>query len=87
MPRYEYACEPCDTHFDVELPMSRSGDPTPCPFCGEPAARVITAPRFLFKADPLDNRPIWHNHGTFGHAHPRGRGFHGRGEEKSNGQE
>ena len=84
MPRYEFACQPCDTHFDVELPMARSGDPTPCPFCGEPAARVITAPKFLFKADPLDNRPIWHNHGSFGHSHPRGRGFHGPADKPNN---
>jgi len=64
--------------------MEKSSEPTPCPFCGEPAARVITAPKFLFKADPLDNRPIWHNHGSFGHSHPRGRGFHGPADKPKN---
>lgn len=80
MPRYEFACEPCDQHFDVDLPMAQAGGPAHCPFCGAPAQRVITPPKFLFKADPLDNRPVWHNHGNYGHSHAPGKGFHGKNE-------
>jgi putative FmdB family regulatory protein len=83
MPRYEYACEPCQTSFDVERPIAEAGEPHPCPFCASPARRVITPPKFLFKADPLENRPVWHNHGAYGHAHAPGRGFHGRGTGES----
>ena len=79
MPRYEYECKGCETRFDVERPMSEAGQPCPCPFCSEPARRVYTAPKFLFKADPRDLTPVWHTHGAYGHAHPPGRGFHGRG--------
>jgi putative FmdB family regulatory protein len=78
MPRYEYACRGCETPFDIERPMAEASAPHPGPFCGAPAQRVFTSPKFLFKADPRDNRPAWHNHGAFGHAHPPGRGYHGR---------
>jgi putative FmdB family regulatory protein len=78
VPRYEYECQQCDTHYDVERPMSESSDPHPCPFCGRPSRRIFTPPKFLFKADPNDNRPIWHSHGVYGHSHAPGRGFHGR---------
>lgn len=80
MPRYEYECKQCDTRYDVERDMSQSSTPHPCPFCGEPSRRVFTAPKFMFKPDPRDNRPVWHNHGAYGHAHAPGRGFHGRGK-------
>lgn len=83
MRRYEFACDACETHFDVELPIDKAGDPHPCPFCGQPAPRVFTPPKFLFKVDPTENRPVWHNHGAYGHAHPPGRGFHGRRGENS----
>ncbi len=85
MPRYEFSCAECETHFDVEVPMSEASAPHPCPFCGTPATRVFTSPKFLFKADPNDNRPVWHNHGAFGHSHAPGRGFHGR--TKGDGQD
>ena len=81
MPRYEFACETCEQHYDIERPMAEAGAPHPCPFCGQPSRRVFTAPRFLFKPDPNDNRPVWHNHGAFGHAHPPRRGHHPRGVE------
>ncbi|RIK46544.1 MAG: hypothetical protein DCC58_02895 [Chloroflexi bacterium] len=81
MPRYEYECVPCEMHFDVERQLSEAGEPCPCPLCGDPARRVYTAPKFLFKADPRDVRPVWHNHGAFGHAHPPRRGRHPAGIE------
>jgi putative FmdB family regulatory protein len=79
--RYEYECRTCEERFDVERPVAEAGEPSDCPFCGQPAARVYSPPKFLFKADPTDNRPVWHNHGSFGHAHAPGRGFHGKGIE------
>jgi len=78
MRRYEFECAHCETRFDTERPVEQAGEPAPCPFCGRPAARVFSSPKFLFKPDPSDNRPIWHNHGAFGHAHAPGRGFHGK---------
>ena len=79
MPRYEYACQQCETHFDMERPMVDAAQPATCPFCALPARRVFTAPKFLFKPDPRDVRPVWHNHGGFGHAHPPRRGRHPTG--------
>ncbi|HUG15934.1 MAG TPA: zinc ribbon domain-containing protein [Thermomicrobiales bacterium] len=74
--RYDFECEMCGERFDVERPTAEAGAPAACPFCGEPARRVFTAPRFLFKGDPTENRPVWHNHGAFGHAHAPRRGHH-----------
>ncbi|MHA6796090.1 FmdB family zinc ribbon protein [Pseudonocardia bannensis] len=31
MPRYEFRCRECSTTFEVNRPMSASGDPAPCP--------------------------------------------------------
>jgi putative FmdB family regulatory protein len=76
MRRYDYRCPACDQQFDVERPISEAGEPAECPFCAAQARRVYAAPRFLFKGDPADNRPVWHNHGKFGHAHPPRRGSH-----------
>ena len=42
--------------------MSDAAAPSVCPVCGVAAVRVYTVPRFLFKADPRDVRPVWHNH-------------------------
>lgn len=81
MPRYEFECVACATHFDMERPMTEASAPCPCPFCEGMARRVFTAPKFLFKPDPNDVRPVWHNHGAFGHAHPPRRGRHPRGVE------
>ncbi|MGQ0573106.1 MAG: FmdB family zinc ribbon protein [Pseudonocardia sp.] len=30
MPRYEFRCRECTTTFEVNRPMSASGDPAPC---------------------------------------------------------
>ncbi len=79
MRRYDYQCAACDMAFDVERPLEQAGEPYPCPVCGEPARRIYNAPKFLFKADPNDVRPVWHNHGGFGHAHAPRRGRHPSG--------
>ena len=76
LPRYDYACTACGERFDVERPMAEAGGPCPCPFCDAPARRVFTAPKLMFKADPRDVRPVWHNHGSYGHQHAPGRGRH-----------
>ncbi|HXV92375.1 MAG TPA: zinc ribbon domain-containing protein [Pseudonocardia sp.] len=31
MPRYEFRCRECSRTFEVNRPMSASGDPAPCP--------------------------------------------------------
>lgn len=77
MPRYDFACPECAERFDIERPIAEAADPCPCPCCGVPARRRYTVPKLLFKPDPNDVRPIWHSHGAYGHAHPRGRGAHG----------
>jgi len=76
MPTYAYACPDCAAAFDQERPMTDAAAPSPCPVCGAEAARVYTAPRFLFKADPRDVRPVWHNHDGYSHAHAPRRGRH-----------
>jgi len=81
MPRYAYACTHCHAEFDLERPMSESGLPASCPVCGHESSRIYTAPRFLFKADPRDNRPYWHAHDGYGHSHPPRRGRHRTPEE------
>ena len=80
--RYDFRCDGCEQRFDVERPVAQAGEPIECPFCGAPARRVFTAPKLLFKADPNDVRPVWHNHGSFGHAHPPRRGYHPPGVEE-----
>jgi hypothetical protein len=56
--------------------MDESSAPSVCPVCGAEATRVYTVPRFLFKADPRDVRPVWHNHTGYSHAHAPRRGRH-----------
>lgn len=76
MPTYDYACPDCDAHFDLERAYSEATDPAPCPVCGAASRRVFTMPKLLFKADPRDVRPIWHNHDGYSHAHAPRRGRH-----------
>ena len=76
MPLYGYACVACELEFDRERPVAEAGAPAPCPVCGDPAPRMISSPRFLFKADPRDNRPVWHEHDGYRHAHAPRRGRH-----------
>ncbi len=83
--RYDYHCSDCATRFDLERAVADAGSPAACPVCGAPARRVFTAPRLLFKADPRDTRPAWHNHGGYGHAHAPGKGTHGTARKDERG--
>ena len=76
MPTYQHTCQSCGAVFDRERPMAKAADAEQCPVCGAEAPRVYTVPRFLFKADPRDVRPIWHNHDGYSHAHAPRRGRH-----------
>jgi putative FmdB family regulatory protein len=76
MPKYDFSCEPCDFYFEVERPISASSEPACCPVCGREGRRVWSMPRFLFKADPRDVRPVWHTHDGYAHAHAPRRGRH-----------
>ena len=76
MPRYDYRCPECGAAFERERPMAESAAPAVCPVCGAAGERVLTMPRLLFKADPRDNRPVWHNHDGYSHSHAPRRGRH-----------
>lgn len=76
MPAYDFACPDCGARFERERPLAAAGEPAECPVCGETARRAYTAPRLLFKADPRDVRPVWHNHDGYSHAHAPRRGRH-----------
>ncbi len=76
MPKYDFGCAACEARYDVERPMAQTNDPAPCPVCGTAGTRIFTMPRLLFKADPRDVRPVWHNHDGYAHAHPPRRGRH-----------
>jgi putative FmdB family regulatory protein len=76
MPKYDYLCGECGARYERERPMSEASDPAPCPVCDSPGRRLFTAPKMLFKADPRDVRPIWHNHNGYSHAHAPRRGRH-----------
>ena len=76
LPRYDYVCTACDERFDIERPMAEAGSAATCPICGAAARRVFSAPKLMFRADPRDVRPVWHNHGGYGHSHAPRRGRH-----------
>ena len=76
MPTYEYACATCAARFDRERPMSEAELAAECPVCGGEGRRAFSMPRLLFKADPREVRPYWHNHDGYSHAHAPRRGRH-----------
>ncbi len=76
MPRYDFRCRECGAVIDVELPVERASDAQICPVCGQPAERLYTMPKPLFKADPRDVTPVWHQHDGYAHAHAPRRGRH-----------
>lgn len=76
MATYEYACAACGAHFDLARSWAEATEPAPCPVCGENGRRVFTMPKLLFKADPRDVRPYWHNHDGYSHQHAPRRGRH-----------
>ncbi|MDQ3780151.1 MAG: zinc ribbon domain-containing protein [Chloroflexota bacterium] len=76
MPTYDYVCAACEARFEREMTYAEATNPVPCPVCGVAGRRVFTMPRLLFKADPRDVRPVWHNHDGYSHAHAPRRGRH-----------
>ena len=76
MPRYDYRCPDCEAAFERERPMAEATAPAECPVCGGAGERLLTMPKLLFKADPRDNRPVWHNHDGYSHQHAPRRGRH-----------
>jgi putative FmdB family regulatory protein len=76
MPKYDFACDECGATFELERPMTEASNPAPCPVCSKPGRRVYSMPRLLFKADPKDVRPVWHEHDGYAHAHAPRRGRH-----------
>ncbi|HQY30454.1 MAG TPA: zinc ribbon domain-containing protein [Thermomicrobiales bacterium] len=81
MPRYGFRCPECEAEFDLERPMAQASGSATCPVCGTESPRQIASPQFLFKADPRDNRPYWHEHDGYGHSHAPRRGRHAKPEE------
>lgn len=61
--------------------MAEASEPAACPVCDQPARRAFTPPKLLFKADPRDVRPVWHNHDGYSHAHAPRRGRHRNASE------
>jgi putative FmdB family regulatory protein len=76
MPAYDYVCPECGARWERERPMAEANAPAPCPVCECPGRRHFTMPKLLFKADPRDVRPVWHNHDGYSHQHAPRRGRH-----------
>lgn len=76
MPTYDYACDACGALFERERPLVEAAEPAACPVCEADARQVFTMPKLLFRADPRDVRPSWHNHDGYAHAHAPRRGRH-----------
>ncbi len=76
MPRYDFQCRDCGAVIEIELPLDQASVEQVCPVCEKPATRLYTMPKLLFKADPRDVTPVWHQHDGYAHAHPPRRGRH-----------
>lgn len=76
MPKYDFICPECGAEFEVERPGEQASAPATCPVCEAEGRRRYTMPKLLFKADPRDNRPIWHQHDGYAHAHAPRKGRH-----------
>ena len=76
MPRYDFECPGCGAVWERERPMAEATAPSPCPVCGAAGRRAFTMPKLLFKPDPRDVRPVWHNHDGYSHQHAPRRGRH-----------
>ncbi|MBH8578709.1 FmdB family zinc ribbon protein [Bisbaumannia pacifica] len=50
MPIYEFDCPRCGS-FDALLPLNERGAARPCPGCGDPAPRRLSAPRLAILTD------------------------------------
>jgi putative FmdB family regulatory protein len=76
MPTYDYACPECEARWEVTRAAADASEPAACPVCGADGRRAWTMPKLLFKADPRDVRPVWHNHDGYSHQHAPRRGRH-----------
>jgi putative FmdB family regulatory protein len=76
MPRYDFQCRECGAVIEAELPVEQASVDQVCPVCGQPAKRLYTMPKLLFKADPRDVTPVWHQHDGYTHVHAPRRGRH-----------
>lgn len=76
MPRYDFQCCDCGAVTELELAATEASGDQICTVCGQPARRRYSMPKLLFKADPRDVAPVWHQHGGYAHAHPPRRGRH-----------
>ncbi len=81
MPTYDFACPVCEARFEVERPITAATELASCPVCASAGQRLFTMPRLLFKADPREVRPVWHNHESYSHQHAPGRGRHRKPDE------
>lgn len=82
MAKYEYACDECGAVFEQERPVNERDGVIACPVCDIPARRAFTPPKLLFKGDPSENRPYWHNHDGYSHSHAPRRGRHRKPDEE-----
>jgi putative FmdB family regulatory protein len=76
MPKYDYVCDACGAVMERERLVDERDASLECPVCGETARRAVTSPKLLFKGDPAENRPYWHNHDGYSHSHAPRRGRH-----------
>ncbi len=53
MPVYTYRCEQCNESFEKIQPMSKSGEPQPCPTCESESYRVMAG---IFESNSTKNR-------------------------------
>ena len=40
---YEYYCAECPREFELMRPISKAGDPAPCPTCGAKGQKLMSA--------------------------------------------
>jgi putative FmdB family regulatory protein len=76
MPKYDFACDDCGAIFERERPVEERDGAVSCPVCATLSRRKVSSPKLLFKGDPAENRPYWHNHDGYSHSHAPRRGRH-----------
>ena len=83
MPLYDFACDDCDTQFEVSRSMKDAGIPAHCPHCDKQARRVFLSPMMNTGAKeappPAAKTPAadrWSHHG---HSHGIGASTHAHG--------
>jgi len=54
MPAYDYRCSECATQFEVNRPMSATGEES-CPKCGATATKVFSPVGVAFKGTGFHN--------------------------------